>query len=299
MGIMSYVSSPLWLVLLIVSGLDIMNFAPPAGPAGWQSSLGLDAGHAAELFVLVIATLALLYLPKFLAVAVLLDDAETTSAHGGTGAVLLSALWESLFSTLMAPIVMLQHSWFVLSILMGMATGWSSQQRTDRALPLVTVARRFWPHTLIGLVATVLLRKYAGDSFGWFVPLLAGMLVSIPLVVLTSSPLLGRLSRKENLFLTPVETRGLGVLNRAHALAEACPQNPRDMRRLVLDDAMVRELHLALLAGAPPPEDRMRLWALREQAARKGTSGFSGEDWALVLSDPESIKALGSPSILG
>jgi membrane glycosyltransferase len=300
MGIMSYVSSPLWLLLLIVSTIDMMSFTPvdPASFIGRQPALGLDVSHAAELFILVIATLVLLYLPKLLAVLALLGDAEATSAHGGTGAVLMGVFWESLFSTLMAPIVMLQHSWFVLSVLMGMATGWGSQQRTDRALPLGCVARQFWPHTLIGLAATVILWKYAHDSFGWFVPLLAGMLVSIPLVVMTSSPLLGRVSRQDGLFLVPSETRGLRVLDRAHALAAARPQGSvGDVRQLVLEDARVRELHLALLAGTPAAAgDPVRLGALLDQARRRDTQGFSREDWTLLLSDSESLKSLGAAS---
>jgi membrane glycosyltransferase len=58
------------------------------------------------------------YGPKLLAVGALLEDAQAlTRAHGGTRRLVLGAFWESLFSTLMAPIVMLQHSWFVISAL--------------------------------------------------------------------------------------------------------------------------------------------------------------------------------------
>ena len=72
-------------------------------------------------------------------------------------------------------LAMLQHSWYVLSILMGMATGWNAQTRSDRALPWDLVIRKFWPHTLVGLVATIILWRYAGGGFNWFVPLLAGL----------------------------------------------------------------------------------------------------------------------------
>jgi membrane glycosyltransferase len=151
---------------------------------------------------------------------------------------------------------------------------------------------------LIGLAATVILWKYAPDSFGWFVPLLAGMLVSIPLVVMTSSPLLGRVSRQDGLFLVPSETRGLRVLDRAHALAAARPRGSgADVRQLVLEDARVRELHLALLAGMPmAAADPVRLGTLLDQARRRETQGFSREDWTLLLSDSESLKSLGAAS---
>src|SRR5882672_2766536 len=144
MGIMSYVSSPLWLSLLVVSVVDMMNSkpVPAAGYIGLEPMLPLSVSHAAELVVLVLATLVMLYGPKLLAVITLLESPEATRAHGGTRKVLQSAFWEAVFATLMAPIVMLQHSWFVFSILIGMATGWNAQTRADRALPLGLVIRK-------------------------------------------------------------------------------------------------------------------------------------------------------------
>jgi membrane glycosyltransferase len=194
---------------------------------------------------------------------------------------------------LFAPIVMLQHSWYVLTIMLGISTGWGSQARDDRALPLAFVIRAFATHTFIGIAATVVL--WETGAFGWYVPLLAGLWLAIPLVFFTSSPLLGRASRNEGFFLTPPETCGLTVLDRAHELAAAHQNLAADARKLVFENAQVRALHLSLLQGMPAPADRTRLWALREQWARADTSRFSREDWTLLLSDPESIQALAAP----
>jgi membrane glycosyltransferase len=295
MGIMSYLSAPLWLLLLIVSAIDMMSIkaVPPASYIGLHPSLPLLVSHAAELVVLVLATLVLLYGPKLLAVIALLENPQATRAHGGTMAVVQGALWESLFSTLMAPIVMLQHSWFVISILAGMATGWNAQARADRALPLMLVARKFAVHTLIGVAASLILWRAAPDSFTWFVPLLAGLWLAIPLVVLSSSPLLGLAARRDHLFLVPSETRGLKVMDRAHVLAGRHETVPAEAQQLVLEDSGVRDLHLALLIGAPAPcGDPARLGVLRAQAARRETAGFSRDDWSLILSDSEGLRAL-------
>ncbi len=118
------------------------------------------------------------------------------------------------------------------------------------------------------------------------------MVLSIPLVVISSSPLLGRVTRDEGIFVVPSETRGLKVLDRAHVLTEAHEKPLTDTRQLVLEDRAVRDLHLALPSGTPPPEDQARLGALREQAARRETAGFSRDDWALLLSDSEGLRAL-------
>ncbi|HEY8254615.1 MAG TPA: glucans biosynthesis glucosyltransferase MdoH [Rhizomicrobium sp.] len=291
MGIMSYLSSPLWLLLLIVSTLEMLRFSPPASP-GLEAVLPLMVSHAADLSVLVLATMVLLFGPKLLAVLTLLEDVPATRAHGGTAAVIKSALAEAIFSTLMAPIVMLQHSWYVVTIVMGMATGWNAQTRTDRALPLGLVAAKFAPHTLMGVAAAFVIYSYVPVDFDWFVPLLAGLLVSIPLVVLSSSPLLGRLAREDRFFLVPSETWGSKVLGRAHALATAHAEVSADPQRLVLEDPAVRELHLALLNGERPVADPLRVWSARERLRRRGPSGLSKEDWALLLSDSDGLKTL-------
>ena len=294
MGIMSYVSSPLWLLLLVVSVTDMMTAKPVPGAffIGLQPMLTLSVSHAAELVVLVLATLVMLYGPKLLSVIALLEDAQATRAHGGTRKVLQSAFWEAVFATLMAPIVMLQHSWFVFSILIGMATGWNAQTRADRALPIALVVRKFAPHTIVGILVTFLLQKYAQDSFNWFMPLLAGLWLAIPLVLVSSSPFLGEWLRKDGLFLVPSETRGSKVLGRAHALSESHQAIPV-RAQLVLEDAKVRDLHLALLAETPlPAVDPLKLWSLRERALRGETAAFSREDWALLLSDPEGLRTL-------
>jgi len=288
---MSYLSSPLWLLLLIVSTLEMLRFSPPAAP-GLESVLPLMVSHAADLSVLVLATMILLFGPKLLAVLTLLEDVPATRAHGGTAAVIKSALAEAIFSTLMAPIVMLQHSWYVATIILGMATGWNAQTRTDRALPLGLVTAKFAPHTLIGLAAAFLIYSYVPVDFDWFVPLLAGLLVSIPLVVLSSSPLLGRLAREDRFFLVPSETWGSKVLGRAHALASAHAELSAEPQRLVLENPAVRELHLALLNGEQAAADPLQVWSARERLRRRGPAGLSKEDWALLLSDSDGLKTL-------
>jgi membrane glycosyltransferase len=292
LGIMSYLSSPLWLLLLVVSILEMLSFQQPVPSYELVPFAPMIASYAAQLGVLVLAMVVLLYAPKLLAVIALLEDPNATRAHGGVGSVLTSAAAEAVFSTLMAPIVMLQHSWYVVTIILGMATGWNAQARDDRALPLGLVARIFAPHTLIGVAATVLLYLYVPVDFGWFVPLLAGLWLAIPLVVLSSSPLLGRLAREDGLFLVPSETWGSKVVARAHALAAAHEGLSAEPQRLVLEDPAVRELHLALLNGIPSHADPLQLWSVWERVRRSDIAGLSREDWSLLLSDTEGLKAL-------
>jgi membrane glycosyltransferase len=281
LGIMSYVSSPLWVLLLVAS-------------AGLVGAAEHSPYYAPAVAALVAAMLVLLFGPKLLALIVIARDEDQVRAHGGLGALTRSIVLESLFSALMAPIAMLQLSWYVATILMGIAVGWGAPQRTDRALPLGYVARRYGAHTAIGVLGVIVLHIFAPASLIWFLPLLAGLVLSIPLAVLTSSPMLGTLTRHDRLFLVPSETRGLRVLDRAHALAAAYVPPAADVRALVLENAELRKLHLALLADMPAeaPADPVRLAQLRHQAARRETADFTREDWTMILSDAEGLSAL-------
>jgi membrane glycosyltransferase len=114
---------------------------------------------------------------------------------------------------------MLSHSGFVLSILAGRTAGWANQQRDDHVLPLSFVMRLFALHTALGVTAAAVLYWYVPNSLGWFVPLLAGLVLAIPLVYLTSSAPLGRYARKLGLFRIPAEAGDVRIATRVHELA--------------------------------------------------------------------------------
>jgi membrane glycosyltransferase len=220
MGVMNYLASPLWLLLLVASGVE-MYFAAQVVPVtyfGRYPVLAAPISHTVELLVLLAFTLAILYAPKVLALCVAWRDRDTRLSHGGRARLVRSVLLECLFSTFLAPVVMLSHSWFVLSILCGRTTGWGVQQRDDRALPLWFVIRMFAPHMLVGIAATFAVRHYLPGEFWWFAPFLAGLLLAIPLVYFTSSLSLGKGARRFGLFLTPGEVGGMKMLDDVRAL---------------------------------------------------------------------------------
>jgi membrane glycosyltransferase len=295
MGIMSYLASPLWLLLLVVSTLEmsIPEGIEPFTFAGRHPELALSVSQSVPLLQLVTATLVLLYAPKLLALMVLLAEPVAVKAHGGIANILRSVVLESIFATLFAPVVMLVHSWFIFNILIGRATGWGTQTRDDRALPFWLVFREYWPHTLIGIVSAVLLYRFAPGSVEWFVPLLLGLILTIPLVQISSSPKLGAVLARDNLFLVPSETGVIPVLKRAHQLLERkkAVAHETDYRQLVLDDPQTRALHLKLLEEVPPPSDVApeKLMALAGAARRGDTKAFSRQDWIALLSDSQSL----------
>ena len=194
----------------------------------------------------------------------------------------------------MAPIVMLQHSWYVVSILAGIATGWNTQTRTDRALPLALVARQFAPHTLIGVAATAILWR-AAPAFQ-LVPAACWPGCGWPFrwCVISSSPHAGAggTARKACSWC-PAKPTAPRCWGAPMPWPTAMAKYRKHRRNWCWRMHGVRDLHLALLAGTPPANsDPARLGVLRAQAARRETAGFSRDDWALLLSDAEGLKAL-------
>ena len=62
--------------------------------------------------------------------------------------------------------------------------------------------------------------------------------------------------------------------------------------KIFQENPAVRELHLALLNGERPVADPLQVWSARERLRRRGPSGLSKEDWALLLSDSDGLKTL-------
>jgi membrane glycosyltransferase len=158
--------------------------------------------------------------------------------------------------------------------------------------------KSFWVHTLIGAAATYLLYRFAPQSLPWFLPLLIGLILAIPVVEITSSLRLGEALARARTFLVPSETTAIPVLTRARQLLirRAAMRDGPDYRHLVLDDPSVMALHLRLLREAPPllETPRAQLTALAEAARRRETEAFTRQDWVALLSDPESLEGIRS-----
>jgi membrane glycosyltransferase len=148
---------------------------------------------------------------------------------------------------------------------------------------------------LIGALAAIALYRFSPGSLGWFLPLLLGLILAIPLVEITSSLKLGESLARAGAFLVPSETTSIPVLKRAHQLlARREADTESDYRRMVLEDPSVMALHLRLLREAPPELSlpRMELAALADAARRHDTESFTRQDWVALLSDPESLESV-------
>ncbi|MGA2869250.1 MAG: glucans biosynthesis glucosyltransferase MdoH [Verrucomicrobiota bacterium] len=257
LGIFGYLASPLWLAFLLVfnwiywyqkytglSDLSVQAFTPYL--ANWSGT-----AHALLIFVI---CMVVIMLPKFLSLIDLARDWPRRRLFGGLGRATLGVVGETVFSTLHAPMLMLWHTRFVLTNLAGITVGWSAQKRGADGTTWLYAIQRHWGHTLIGVVWGVFMWHLGRTLFWWFTPVLAGMVFSIPLSVLTSRRNIGLRARSLGLFLTPEETRppqeiiSLRSRMRIHDLTD--DKTPRRLHAGIAEailDPYVNAIHVSLL----------------------------------------------------
>jgi membrane glycosyltransferase len=209
-GIVSYVSSPMWLALLLLSSLlsaieaakKTQYFLP-----GFRSMFPhWPQIRAGETAVLLAVTLAVLLLPKLLGAVLAIRDPKLRREFGGTARLLLSLLIEQFFSVLLAPSMMLFHSTFVLQTLAGKSVSWNAQDRTDRGITVREAFRRQKWHLLLGVAWGAAMLRLAPQFFWWLTPVLTGLILSVWLTAWTSRRSGGLALRRWGLLLTPEET---------------------------------------------------------------------------------------------
>jgi membrane glycosyltransferase len=209
-GIVSYVSSPMWLTLLLLSSFlsaieagKQPEYFLPGLPSLFPHWPQIRTGEIAVLFGL---TLVVLLVPKVLGAILAIRDRQMRRQFGGSGRLGVSLLVEQLFSMLLAPSMMLFHSVFVAQTLLGRSVAWNAQSRTDRGVTLREAFKRQWWHLALGLAWGIIMWRKAPQFFWWLTPVLVGLICSIPLTVWTSRTSAGLRLRRWGLLLTPEET---------------------------------------------------------------------------------------------
>ena len=168
---------------------------------------GGDWLAAAPALWLVAALAVMSLAPKIAtALAVVLDPAER-AAYGGIGRFGTGFLVELAFSFLITPIMAVSQTAAIVALCFGRTIGWTAQVRTEHAVTWADAASRFWPHTLFGLMVAAGLAHLSVAAVLWSLPVYFGLVVAIPLTVVTSVPAVGRTMARCRLCSIPEEIR--------------------------------------------------------------------------------------------
>jgi membrane glycosyltransferase len=209
-GVLSYASSPIWLVVLMLSSviacMEALQGYQYFEPGTYSLFPSWPESRATEIVALLSITLTILLMPKVLGMTLALVNSKLRRAYGGGFRLIASVLVEQLFSTLLAPSMMLFHTSFVLTTLIGRSVSWNAQDRGDRGITFLDAASRHKWHVLFGLVWGAAILSMAPRYIWWLMPILSGLILSVPLTMLTSRASVGKWLRRRGLLLTPEET---------------------------------------------------------------------------------------------
>lgn len=268
-GIMAYAVAPLWLLFLMIGALTTMlgdRATPPAWLELSNSTSSQIHGEAAMTFLLFL-TLGLLLGPKLIGILMILFSRSRRRAHGDAMRLALGVGLETLFSALIAPVMLLLHSRFVATVLAGRSVCWNPQRRTASDVRLSEAWRAHRGTLVGGGLLAVALSLAAPEALIWLLPIAAGLLTAVPITVFTSRASLGAFCRRLHLLLIPEEIAPPEILR---LVAEEHRTRPASavagLYGRLLADSAVNAAHCARLAKAGTTE-REELWTLRNSGA--------------------------------
>ena len=125
LGAVGYLSSVVWLMMLLASTAYVLI---PA--LSNQAILAIPWQDKASVVPLLVVTVGILLVPKFLALILVLTGDR--GQYGGVVRFLVSVTLETLFAVVAAPLMMMYHTRFVLSVLSGYDIKWNTQVRESR-----------------------------------------------------------------------------------------------------------------------------------------------------------------------
>ena len=279
LGAMGYLASVLWLLILSASTAYVLVPALSADPlvsqqGAWFGGWSMDGVNS--LLPLLQLTVVVLFLPKVLGLVLAL--LRRRAEFGGAIALLGSVTLEVLFSVLIAPLMMMYHTSFVLGILAGRDVEWDPQARVGRDIAWSEAWRRTAGVTALGTGWAALTIYASPMFFAWLSPIFAGLLLAAPIVRLSSSARLGRSLRRHDILLVPSETRP------PPELRLAAHEGPRELRRVMSTDD----------SKAKRTTDRMHeteraLFDLRRGRLLLVTPPPASDDGAVLCSAVESL----------
>jgi membrane glycosyltransferase len=170
-GASAYLTSPLWLALILV----------------------VLGGAWADLWP------ASAILPKILAMIWVLADPARRIGFGGAVRMSMGVFVDLILSILMAPVSMLTQTINLFSILMGRKSSWNGQTRDRDGMALHSAIWLFKWHILLG-VGLTLVAIQANSALGWMIPVVAGLIAAPLLAAITARKDLGKAGERIGLF---------------------------------------------------------------------------------------------------
>lgn len=240
LGATAYMTSFIWLLMLVLSTADAVIRAINSNvyfTETYQLYPTWPIAKTELIISLIVLTTILLMGPKFLGVLVAIF--RRREQFGGTFAIIKGAFVETIFAVLIAPIMMIYHAYFVISVFLGFKVNWDSQDREGRLLPWGECFARTSKMTIAAIAWGTLTYFYAPVFFWWLLPVITGLILASILVRYSSSLGLGHSTRRHNILLSPSEAIEDPVLTHVDQLLASkrvAPATPAPVPALPADN---------------------------------------------------------------
>lgn len=191
-AILLFLGAPLYALILLLAALNAIIGGGEATPMG-------------ALALAIFAHWLCYFAPKLSGYAQALIQPRIAAPYGGRAAFAKGAAAEIVFMQLFEPVSTLNKAMFLATLPFGRRTGWAPQNRADRGIAWADAARLLWPHTLVGVGLTLAFAAVSLPALLLALPFTLGMILAVPLCVLSADPALSAWLRARRIAATPEE----------------------------------------------------------------------------------------------
>ena len=299
-GIMSYLSSPLWLLLIIV-GFALTLQATLIRPEYFSKTFQLfpdwPVFDAHRMMMLFVFSMIVLLTPKAIGFVRGMFVTRIRRNSGGIIGLPFSVLIELVLSALYAPIMMLVQTQHVISIVTGSDSEWTAQRRQAEVISWREATHYHWKHMLIGVLVAGIAFLLSPTLLAWLSPTVAGLLLAIPLSKASGSVWLGEFLARLHLMRIPEEVAPPTLMKRREELIHAAEPSPAEGLLYLARHPQARRAHLT--GNLPRPiDERGHPNAHRLTAREKLSQAQSLREALDWLSAPERIEVAADAAML-
>ena len=191
MGASAYLTSPLWLLMLMIGLFQ----------GGLVGTPVADAGSTAWLVAL---TVVLLFGGKAIALIWAAFDPRLVDALGGWRAIWRGVAVDVPMSIVAAPVIMASQCFAIGDILAGRKSGWLPQRRDTDGIAIGEAFDHYRWHMLLGLCFWIASFSGIGGA-AWGLPVALGLLGAPLLATFTSRADIGTLAQEHGIFIADPE----------------------------------------------------------------------------------------------
>jgi membrane glycosyltransferase len=299
-GIMSYLSSPLWLVMLGIGfALAVQShlIRPEYFNHDFQLFPTWPRFDVELMMALFWFSMVVLLIPKMLGLIRALLSSRIRRGSGGVIGIAASFLLEVVLSALYAPILMMIQSRHVFEVFMGRDSGWKPQRRDSGGTTWSDAWHYHKRHMFLSCVTAVIVWFLSPPLLAWLSPALLGLFLAVPLSRASGSESLGRILSRVALLRTPEEIETPPLVARRQELVRDAQALPEDGLRHLARNRESRLTHInGNLARPADPRGQPDPYAFTaEQKLKDAGSLDEALSW---LTPTERVEVAGDARLL-